>query len=226
MPANNPEDFPPLGAESNATAGEKRRLRAFAAMLAVVATATLWSAVQPHDYPTWAFELVVGWLGIAILAATVRRFRFSSVAYAVIAIHFVILARGAKYTYAEEPIFGWLQQQFPGTRNHFDRVGHFAQGLTPALLTRELLLRTTPLRQPGWVRFLAMCVALAGSACYEILEWQWVIWFYPQNGPEWLGMQGDPWDAQGDMLMAGLGGWTATSLLSRWHDRALRSLQS
>lgn len=191
----------------------------------VFVAATFWSAINPADYATWFFEIIVGQIGIALLIVTRSRFQFSPMVYIVVAIHYIILACGAKYTYAEMPLFNWLKDALNLSRNHFDRVGHFAQGFTPALLVREFLARKTPL-ETTWIRNgIAVSVALAFSAFYEILEWLWVVLFYPNNGPEWLGMQGDPWDAQADMLMAMLGGIAALLLLGRLQDRQISRME-
>jgi len=197
--------------------------RALWFLLATVVAATAWSAVRPHDYATWAFELLPGlvattvlmWLGFS------GRFRFSAVVYIVCALQFIILATGAKYTYEKVPLFDWLRDTFHLSRNHADRLGHFFQGISPTLVVRELLLRRSGIRR-GWLAgLLAVCVALAFSASYEIVEWLWVVMFYPGKGPEWLGHQGDPWDAQADMLMALCGAIVAATLLSRWQDREI-----
>jgi putative membrane protein len=193
-------------------------------LLIVAAVATAWSAWRPYDYGTWAFELALGFAGLAVLAATRRRFHMSGLAYALAAVHFVILAAGAKYTYAEMPLFNWLRDALGLARNHFDRVGHFMQGFVPAILAREVLLRTSPLRPGKWLSFLCVAVPLAFSAFYELLEWWMVALFYPSHGPYWLGMQGDPWDAQWDMLMALAGATLAIALLSRLHDRSMRRI--
>lgn len=198
--------------------------RALKAMLLVVAGATLWSGIRPADYATWFFELFIGLIGVAVLAATAGRFRFSALVYGVVAVHYVVLAVGAKYTYSEVPLFNWLKDVLHLERNHFDRVGHYFQGVTPAIVTREVLLRTTGIGRSRWLPFLAVSVAVAFSGLYEILEWLWVVAFYPDSGPEWLGMQGDLWDAQGDMLMALLGGLTSALILAKWHDRSMAAI--
>jgi len=162
--------------------------------------------------------------GVGLLALTYWRFPFSRLVYLLVAVHFTILAVGAKYTYAEMPLFNWLRDTFDLTRNYYDRVGHFAQGFFPALIAREILLRTTPLRPGKMLTFLVASVCLALSAFYELIEWWVVLVFYPESGPEWLGLQGDPWDAQQDMFMALLGAVAALALLSRAHDRSLASL--
>jgi len=194
-------------------------------LLLVAAGVTVWSAMHPADYATWFFELFIGAIGVAVLAVSSGRFRFSGFVYLVVALHYVILATGAKYTYAQVPLFNWLRDVLDLSRNHFDRVGHFAQGVTPALLTREVLLRTTGLGRGKWLACLSICVALAFSAFYEILEWIWVVLFYPDRGPEWLGMQGDSWDAQADMLMALLGGLVAVLGFSGVHDKSIAAIQ-
>ena len=190
-------------------------------MLAVFVAAVVWSLVKTADYATWFFEILPGGVGVLLLAAISPWFRFSRLLYAVVAIHFVILAAGAKYTYAEMPLFDWLRDWLQLSRNHFDRVGHLFQGITAALVAREILLRCTALPR-GWMpAFLSVCVALAFSAFYELVEWGWVVWFYPDRGPQWLGMQGDPWDAQGDMFMALCGAIFVVTALSRLHDRSI-----
>jgi len=203
-----------------------RNLSAISWLLIVCIAATIWSAIQPADYATWFFELFIGAGGVGLLVWTHARFQFSPVVYLVVGVHYIILACGAKYTYAEMPVFEWLKDVLHLSRNHFDRVGHFAQGLTPAIVVRELLTRQTPVEN-SWVRnALAVSAALAFSALYEILEWLWVILFYPGMGPEWLGMQGDPWDAQADMLMALLGATAGILLLARIQDAQIRKLTS
>ena len=194
-------------------------------LLAVATLATAWSLVNPADYATWFFEIIPGWIGVIVLAAISPRFRFSSLLYAVVTIHFVILAAGAKYTYADMPLFNWLRDMLQLSRNHFDRVGHVFQGVTVALLAREILLRCTGIGRGRILGFLSICVALAFSAFYELSEWWWVVLFYPSQGPQWLGMQGDPWDAQWDMFMALCGAVLVVGTLSRLHDRSIERIE-
>jgi putative membrane protein len=193
-------------------------------MVAVAAAAAALSLVRPENYFTWLFEIALGAIGILALTLLAPRFRFSALVYRVAAVHFVVLAIGAHYTYEHEPLFDWLKAHFHLSRNYADRVGHFFQGLTPALITREVLLRRSNVR--GWLLvILGMSVPIAFSAIYEILEWLWVVTFYPAvDGPEWLGMQGDRYDTQGDMLMAVCGAMVAVSLLRPWHDRSINGL--
>jgi putative membrane protein len=199
--------------------------RPLTVMAVVCLVALAWSAVNPADYATWFFELFLGIAYVLTLVALRKRFPFSTLVCLVAAIHFVVLAVGAKYTYAEVPLFNWLRDSFDLSRNHFDRVGHYMQGVTPALVMREVLLRKTKIGRNAWLTFSSVSVALAFSALYEILEWLWVAAFYPDQGPEWLGMQGDMFDAQADMLMAFLGGLTSAVVLARVHDASLRDLE-
>lgn len=191
---------------------------------AVMVAAVVWSAIDPPDYAVWAFELVPGGVATAILILTFKRFRFSSLAYLLVCGQFLVLATGAKYTYSEVPLFEWLGDQLHLRRNHFDRVGHFVQGFVPAILVRELLLRLSPLQRGRWLFVIIVCVCLAFSACYEIVEMSVVLLFYPDSGPEWLGMQGDPYDAQWDMAMALCGATLAQLLLARLHDRSIAAV--
>ena len=197
--------------------------RALWFLLATVVVATTWSAVRPHDPPTWAFELLPGLAATSLLLwlGFTQRFRFSAVVYVVCALQFVILAAGAKYTYEQMPLFDWLRDALDLSRNHSDRLGHFFQGMSPTLVVRELLVRRTNIRRRWLAGALAVCVAVAFSACYEIVEWLWVVAFYSDKGPQWLGHQGDPWDAQADMLMALVGAIVAATLLARWQDREI-----
>ena len=202
-----------------------RRVDPYASFLAVVSIAFAWSAIHPRDYAVWLFELSLGLAGVAFLVVTRRRFRVSGLAYVLAAVHFVILACGAKYTYAEMPLFDWLRDAFGLARNHFDRVGHFAQGFIPAIFVREWLRRSGGQGPGVRLGFLCVSVCLAFSAFYELLEWGIVLRFYADSGPEWLGMQGDPWDAQQDMLMALCGATASILLLSKAHERSMAALR-
>ncbi len=191
---------------------------------AIMVAAVAWSAIDTPDYGVWFFELVPGSIATALLVLTFKRFRFSNLAYLLICGQFLVLATGAKYTYAEVPLFDWLQDQLHLHRNHFDRVGHFAQGFVPAIIVRELLLRLSPLHRGKWLFVVVISICLAFSALYEILEMWVVLLFYPDSGPEWLGMQGDPYDAQWDMTMALIGATLAHLTLGRLHDRSISAV--
>jgi len=158
-----------------------------------------------------------------MLAATRRGFPLSRLLLGLIALHMGILMVGGHYTYAEVPAFDWLRDQFGLARNHYDRVGHFAQGFVPALVAREILLRVSPLSPGRLVGFLALCVAMAISAWYELFEW-WVAAATGSAADDFLGTQGDPWDTQKDMFFAFVGALSAVTLMGRAHGRSLARL--
>jgi len=188
----------------------------FVAGLVVLA----WSAVGPHDYFTWFMEVAPILIGVPILLATYRRFPLTPLLYRLIFVHAVILTVGGHYTYAEVPLGFWVRDALGLARNHYDRLGHFAQGFVPAILAREILLRRSPLRPGRWLFFLATCVCLAISACYELVEW-WTALLTGDSATAFLGTQGDPWDTQWDMFFALTGALVSQLLLGRAHDRQL-----
>jgi len=181
----------------------------------------LWSGFAPKERATWWMEVAPALIGVPILAATYRRFPLTPLAYVLIWLHAVILMIGGHYTYAEVPLFNWIRDVFGLARNHYDRVGHFAQGFVPAILAREVLLRTSPLRPGGWLFFLVCCGCLAISAFYELVEWWAALLTSPETGTAFLGTQGDVWDTQWDMFLALVGSIAAQLALSRLHRRQL-----
>ncbi len=205
------------------TGRPRRRVRPWW-LLVVLALALPWSMQGPSTWDVWAFEIVPATLGVIGLITLAGWFRFSRFVYCWIAAAYVLIAIGARYTYAEVPVFRELSALAGLSRNGFDRVGHLVQGLTVALLAREVLLRGTALGRAFAVPFLTACVALAFSAFYEVLECWCVLVFYPGNGPEWLGLQGDEWDAQWDMTMALAGSLIVILLLRFRHDASIRRL--
>lgn len=191
---------------------------------AVVAAVFVWSAVRPHDYFTWILEVAPAVLGFAILAATRERFPFTDLAYFLVGVHAIILMIGGHYTYAEVPLFNWIRDAFGLARNHYDRVGHFAQGFVPAILTREILLRTSPLKAGKWLFTIVLSICLAISALYELLEWG-VSVASGSAGDAFLGTQGDIWDTQKDMATCLVGAAVSLALFSRRHDENLLGMQ-
>jgi putative membrane protein len=179
-----------------------------------------WSAVRPHDYFTWVMEVAPILIGVPILVATYRRFPLTPLLYRLIFVHAVILMVGGHYTYAEVPLGFWMQRTFGFARNHYDRIGHFAQGFVPAILAREILLRRGVVHRRGWLFFLVTSVCLAFSAFYELVEW-WTAEATGAAATAFLGTQGDPWDTQWDMFFALTGALVAQLLLGRAHDRQL-----
>lgn len=200
-----------------------KRDTARGALLAGVICVFLWSGWSPKDRLTWVLEVfpVIG--AVPILLATRRRFPLTILAYGLIAVHATILMVGGRYTYAEVPLFNWIRDAFHLARNHYDRLGHFAQGFVPAIVSREVLLRKTALRRGGWLFFLVTCVCLAISAVYEIFEWSAAA-TSGSAADAFLGTQGDPWDTQKDMLFAGIGAIVGQLTLASAHDRQIDAL--
>lgn len=197
--------------------------RYYAVLLTMLGAVSVWSAIQPHDRFTWYLEVFPVMLALPILLLTYKRFPFSRLAYGLMLVHAIILLIGGHYTYAEMPLFSWLRDVNGWDRNYYDRLGHVAQGFIPAIVAREILLRTSPLRPGKWLFFLVLCVALAISALYEMLEW-WVAVASGSDAVAFLATQGDVWDTQWDMFLALLGALAALLLLSGWHDRSMRHL--
>ncbi|HZV98372.1 MAG TPA: DUF2238 domain-containing protein [Methylophilaceae bacterium] len=197
----------------------------FALLLTMTGLVFVWSMIHPHGLFIWFLEVFPVIIALPVLIFTYRRFPLSRLVYVLIAVHAVILMIGGHYTYAEMPLFNWLRDEFHLARNYYDRLGHVAQGFIPAMVAREILLRTSPLRPGKWLFFLVTCVALAISACYEFLEW-WVALASGSEATAFLATQGDIWDTQWDMFLALLGAVAAQILLARMHDHSMRQLQS
>jgi putative membrane protein len=191
------------------------------AVLAVLA----WSGVAPHDRFTWLLEVAPVLIGVPVLLATGRRFPLTPLLYTLLAVHACILMVGGKYTYAEVPAGFWVSDALGLARNHYDRLGHFAQGFIPAILAREILVRTSPLRGSRWLPFVVVAFCLAFSAFYEMIEW-WTAVLAGASSTAFLGTQGDVWDTQWDMFLALIGAASALLVLSRAHDRQLARLLS
>jgi putative membrane protein len=194
-------------------------------LLAGVAIVFVWSGWQPHDRLTWWLEIFPGLAGLIVLAATYERFRFTTLCYTLIALHICLLCVGGHYTYAQVPLFDWLRDVFHWHRNHYDRLGHFAQGLVPAMIAREVFIRLNVIAKRGWMTFLVICVCLGISAFYELIEW-WTALISGDAAISFLGTQGDVWDTQEDMCMALIGAICALIFLRPWQDRQLARLPS
>ncbi len=192
-------------------------------LLAAVTAVVIWSGVLPRDRTTWLMEIAPVLVAVPILIATHRRFPLTPLLYVLIAIHAAILCVGGHYTYAEVPAGFWFRDLLGLSRNHYDRLGHLFQGLVPALVARELLLRHTPLRPGGWLFSLVTSVAMAVSALYELGEWLAAV-VLGQGADAFLGTQGDPWDTQWDMFMCLIGALLAQLLLARLQDAQLARL--
>ncbi len=181
-------------------------------------------AISPQtDRLTWAMENSPVWMVLVILWFTRRYFPLTNLSYALLFIHAIILMIGGYYSYAKTPIFSYLRDIFQWDRNYYDRLGHLAQGFMPVIVIREILLRTSPLKQSRWLPFLCLSVCLAGSALFEIWEWRVAV-ILGHASEDYLGSQGDPWDAQWDMTCALLGALLSLALFSRTHDHDLREI--
>ena len=192
----------------------------FAILIAVVVAALVWSGIDPTDRLTWLLEVVWVIAALPLLIATRRRFPLTRLLYWLIAIHCLILIYGGAWTYAQTPLGLWVQEALELSRNHYDRLGHFAQGFIPAILGRELLLRKTDLREGAWLFYLVTSACLAFSAFFEMLEW-WAALVWGGEADAFLATQGDVWDTQWDMFLALCGAIAAQLLLGRWHARQL-----
>jgi putative membrane protein len=185
----------------------------------------IWSAMDPKDYVTWMLEVAPAILGIVILAATYNSFRLTGLLYGLILLHCVVLMVGGHYTYAEVPLFDSLKSVFGFERNNYDKLGHFMQGFAPAMIAREILIRNAIVSSAAWRNFFIVCVCMALSAFYEVIEW-WVAIFSEQAAEAFLGTQGYAWDTQSDMAWAFVGAVLALLLLSRIHDRQLQKMSA
>ena len=186
-----------------------------------VAVFFIWSTIHPHDYFTWFLEVFPVLIALPLLVMTRNKFPLTNLVYGLIAVHMVILLVGGHYTYAEMPLFSWLRDYYGWDRNYYDRLGHVAQGFIPAMITREILLRTSPLRPGKWLFFIVVCVCLAMSAFYEFIEW-WVALASGSDAVAFLATQGDVWDTQWDMFLAFFGAISAQLLLAKVHMRQMR----
>lgn len=175
-----------------------------------------WSAIGPYDRSTWWMEVAPVFIALPLLLATYKNFRLTDLMYILIFVHAVILMVGGHYTYARVPLPDFLM----GERNNYDKLGHFAQGFIPAMVMRELLLRTSPLRAGKWLAAIIVFSCLGISAIYELIEWL-AAEILGQGADEFLGSQGDVWDTQKDMMWAGIGAGAALLFLSKIHDRQL-----
>lgn len=207
------------------TTGHARRLPpALLALLLVICVVTLLAA--PAGRTSWALEVGPGLLLVAYMALTYRRFPLSDLVYVGTFLHILVLIYGGMYTYAATPLGNWAKEAFHLSRNHYDRVGHFALGFFPALFARELLLRKTPLREGGWLGFLVWCVIFAAGAFWELIEWWTTLIVAGDVGQAFLGSQGDVWDAQWDMLFVGVGAAVALLFMRKLHARSMASLDA
>jgi putative membrane protein len=198
-----------------------RRLLAAGLLLAVL---LVLSGLRPYERGTWLMEVAPILIAGPVLIATYRRFPLTTLLYVLLFCHALILMVGGIFTYARVPLGFWVQDLFHLGRNPYDKLGHFAQGLVPALLAREIVLRTGAVSGKRMAGFVGICVAMTVSACYELVEWGAAL-ALGQGADAFLGTQGDPWDTQSDMLYALIGAVVAMVALARLHDREMARLE-
>ena len=181
------------------------------------------TAVHPHDYTTWWMETAPIFIAAPILVATYQRYTITPLVYRLLFVHALILMVGGHYTYAEVPLLDPLGDYFGWQRNNYDKLGHLAQGFVPAIVAREILIRNAVVTSKRWLFFIVVCICLAISALYELVEW-WVALASEQAAEAFLGTQGYVWDTQSDMAYALIGTIAALALLGRVHDRQIRKI--
>ena len=185
----------------------------------------VWSAINPHDYFTWMLEVLPAIIGLAVLAATFNKFRFTDLIYTLILIHCCILFIGGHYTYAEVPLFNWIRDVLHQSRNNYDKVGHLAQGFIPALIVRELFIRMEVVNKKGWLNVIIIAICMAISVTYEFIEW-FVSILSGESGDSFLGTQGYIWDTQSDMLYATIGAILGIFIFSNYQDKQIRKIET
>ena len=195
------------------------------AWIVVFMTALIWSGISPADRMTWGLEVFPAIVGGLVLWFTRERFPLTTWVYALILIHCIILMVGGHYTYAEVPIGDWMRDVFDGSRNNYDKLGHFAQGFVPVMIAREVVIRRSVFNSAGWRNFFIVSFCLGFSAFYELIEW-WVALLSDEAADSFLGTQGYIWDTQSDMGLALLGAIVALLLLSKIHDKQLSELHA
>jgi len=201
-----------------------RRSQALLVGSAVLVVLLVVSGIRPFDRTTWVLEVFPVFIALPVLWATYRRFPLTTLVYILIFLHAIVLMVGGSYSYARVPLGFQIADLLHLSRNPYDKIGHFFQGFVPALITREILVRGEYVRGRRMLGFLVVCVVLAISASYELVEWAAAV-ALGQGADEFLGTQGDPWDTQSDMLFALIGGVTAILLLSRFHDSQLARIR-
>lgn len=204
-------------------ATKDKKLHAF--LLLSLTLVFIWSFIGCFDTFIWVWEALPVIIGVTILISVYRRFRLTGLAYTLIWLHAIILLIGAHYTYSRMPLFNWIRDSFELSRNHYDRLGHFAQGFVPAIIAREILLRKSPLQRGGWLLSVVICFCLAVSALFELSEWLVAV-ASGGTATVFLATQGDVWDTQKDMALCLAGAIVSLLTLAKVHDRALRKIKN
>ena len=184
-----------------------------------------WSGIEPKDRLTWVLEAGPAIIGLLVMAKSQKSFPLTPLLYFWILLHCIVLMIGAKYTYAEVPLFDSIREAFGWERNNYDKVGHFMQGFVPALIAREILLRKKIVNTNSWRNFIVLSICLAFSAFYELIEW-WAALLIGEDADAFLGTQGYVWDTQSDMAWALFGAMVCLITLRKAHDQQILSLPS
>ena len=191
--------------------------------LIIFTLVAVWSGYKPYEAGLWFLEAGICLAAVVVLMTTFKRFRFTYMTYIFILIHLIILFVGAHYSYARVPLFDWVKEIFDQDRNNYDKVGHFAQGFIPAMVARELLIRLDVVRKKGWIPFFVICICLAISAFYELIEW-WTAVLSGDGAEDFLGTQGYVWDTQSDMFCAMIGAICMLIFFSRLQDKQISKM--
>jgi putative membrane protein len=194
-------------------------------LAATVVTCLIISGLAPFDRATWVMEVAPVLIALPLILVTRKTYPLTTLLTVLIAAHMLVMIAGGAYSYARVPLGFWMQEVLGTARNPYDKIGHFMQGFVPALIAREILIRGSHVIGRRLTGFICICIAMAISASYELIEWAAAL-AMGQGADEFLGTQGDPWDTQSDMFMALIGSCTAMVLLSTWHDRQLRGLDA
>ena len=193
-------------------------------LLIVVLVFWVWSGIKPQDTRlTWVLETFPFMIALPVVLITYKRFQLTDLTYTLIAIHAMILMLGGHYSYAKVPLGFWMEEWFGWTRNNYDKIGHLMQGFGPAIYTREIIARTSPLKRGKWLGFMSVAVPLAFSAIYEIIEWLASL-TNPTDTEAFLGTQGYIWDTQTDMFLCLIGSILALIFLTKLHNRYLSKI--
>lgn len=190
-------------------------------LLVLVLVVWIWSGIGPHDTRlTWFLETFPFMIALPVILITYKKFPLTNLTYTLITIHAMILMFGGHYSYAKVPLGFWMEDWFGWTRNNYDKIGHLMQGFGPAIYVREIIARTSPLKNGKWLGFISVAVPLAFSAFYEIIEWLASL-SNPTDTEAFLGTQGYIWDTQTDMFFCLVGSVAALMIFTRLHDRYL-----
>lgn len=190
-------------------------------LLLSLMTIFVWSLIKPFNLLSWFLMVLPVLAGVPILILTCSRFRFTNLTYLLMWIHAVIILVGGHYTYSRMPLLNWIRDAFELSRNHYDRIGHFAQGFVPAIIAREVLIRKSPVQSGKWLFFIVLSFCVALSACWELYEWA-MAFVTRTPADAFLAIQGDVWDTQWDMFLALAGAVISLATLGRLHDKCLQ----